>query len=145
MKKLSRRSFIRNSALATAGIFSAPTILPAGILKSTYTPNNKINIGVIGCGRIARGHDIPLTLKNDSARIVAVCDVDKKRMKEGKELVLELYKEKTGKDNYVNVKMYQDFRDMCTDKDIDAVIISTPDHWHSIPAIAAARSGKDIY
>ena len=145
MKKLNRRDFIKNSSLISIGLFSAPTILSPSVLKSKYTPNNKINIGVIGCGRIARDHDIPLTLKNDSARIVAVCDLDKKRLREGKDYVLKLYKEKTGKDNFVDVKMFDDFRDLCADKDIDAVIVSTPDHWHSIPAIAAANSGKDIY
>lgn len=145
MKKVNRRNFIRNSALATAGIFSAPAILPTNILKAKYTPNNKINIGVIGCGRIARGHDIPEILKNDSARIVAVCDVDAKRVLEGKEIIEAAYFDKTGKEHYVDVKMYEDFRDLCSDSSIDAVIVSTPDHWHSLPAIAAARAGKDIY
>ena len=144
MKKLSRRNFIKSSAFATAGIFSIPTILPANFLING-SPNDKINIGVIGCGRIARGHDIPETLKYDSARIIAVCDVDSKRMKEGKEFVEQLYLEKTGKKDFVNVKMYGDFRDMVADKDIDAVIVSTPDFWHALPAIAAARAGKDVY
>ncbi len=114
MKKVNRRNFIRNSALAAVGIISAPAILPTSILKAKYTPNNKINIGVIGCGRIARGHDIPETLKNDSARIVAVCDVDAKRVLEGKEFIETAYFEKTGKENYVDVKMYEDFRDLCS-------------------------------
>ncbi len=144
MKKLSRRHFIRNSAFATAGIFTIPTILPAHF-QIKGSQNDKINIGVIGCGRIARSNDIPETLKYDTARIIAVCDVDSKRVKEGKEFVEQLYLEKTGKKDFVNVKMYEDFRDMIADTDIDAVIVSTPDHWHALPAIAAAKAGKDIY
>ncbi len=144
MKKLTRRNFLKSSAFATAGIFSIPTILPANFLKNG-SPNDKINIGVIGCGRIARGHDIPETIKYNSARIVAVCDVDSKRMKEGKEFVEGLYLKKTGKKDFVDIKMYGDFRDLIADKDIDAVIVSTPDFWHALPAIAAARAGKDIY
>ncbi|MEN8193554.1 MAG: Gfo/Idh/MocA family oxidoreductase, partial [Bacteroidota bacterium] len=144
MKKLSRRNFIKSSAFATAGIITVPSILPANVFRSA-SPNDKINIGVIGCGRIARGHDIPETLKYDTARIVAVCDVDSKRMKEGKELVEKLYLEKTGQKDYVDVKMYGDFRDLVADKEIDAVIVSTPDHWHALPAIAAAKAGKDVY
>ena len=145
MKKLNRRNFIRNSAFVTASIFTAPAILPANIFKPGNSPNNKINIGVIGCGRIARGHDIPETIANDSARIIAVCDLDSRRVKEGKNFVEESYFEKTGKKNYVDIQMFNDFRDLCNDSTIDAVIISTPDHWHSLAAITAARAGKDIY
>ena len=142
--KQSRRDFLKTTLLTTAGAVAAPSIIPS-TFASPNSPNNKINVGVIGCGRIARGHDIPETLKYDSARIVAVCDVDRKRMKEGKEHVENLYKKKTGKEKYVDVKKYEDFRDMCADKNIDAVIISTPDFWHALPAIVAAKAGKDIY
>jgi myo-inositol 2-dehydrogenase / D-chiro-inositol 1-dehydrogenase len=142
--KTSRRDFLKATLFTTAGVVVAPTIIPSAF-ASPNTPNNKINVGVIGCGRIARGHDIPETLKYDSARIVAVCDVDRKRKKEGKEFVENLYLKKTGKQNFVDVKTYEDFREMCENKDIDAVIICTPDHWHAIPAIVAAKAGKDIY
>jgi len=143
MKK-SRRDFLKTTLFTTAGAVAAPTIIPSAF-ASPNSPNNKINVGVIGCGRIARGHDIPETLKYDSARIVAVCDVDRKRTKEGKEYVENLYFKKTDKKKYVDVREFEDFRDMCADKDIDAVIISTPDFWHAIPAIVAAKAGKDIY
>ena len=145
MKKLTRREFIRTSGISAASLFALPTIVPNNIFGLGNSPNDKINVGVIGCGRIARGHDIPLTLNQDLARIVAVCDVDSRRMEDGKKLINDLYFKKTEKENYVDVKMYADFRDMCADRDIDAVIISTPDHWHAIPAIEAARAGKDIY
>ena len=85
------------------------------------------------------------TLKYDTARYVAVCDLDSKRMQDGKKMVEDYYKGKTGSSNPIDVKMYGDYKDLLADKDIDAVIISTPDHWHWQPAIEAALAGKDIY
>lgn len=139
---MKRRDFIKNSALA-GSILGFPTIVPASVFGKN-APSNKINIGQIGCGRIARYHDLPGTWIHDVARIVAVSDVDSKRLQEGKELVEEYYTQKMGKP-YINVKQYGDYKEMLLDKDIDAVIISTPDHWHSQPAMEAALAGKHIY
>ncbi|MDX1700282.1 MAG: hypothetical protein R3250_06670 [Melioribacteraceae bacterium] len=94
MKKFTRRKFLKNSALMAAGTLSFPSIINSEVIKKGFSPNSKINVGVIGCGRIARGHDIPLTLNQDISRVVAVCDVDLKRMEEGKKLVENLYYEK---------------------------------------------------
>ncbi|MFC2122006.1 Gfo/Idh/MocA family protein, partial [Bacteroidota bacterium] len=74
-----------------------------------------------------------------------VCDVDSKRVKEGKQLVEEFYANKTGKADYIDVKLYNDYHELLLNKDIDAVLISTPDHWHAQIAIEAAYAGKDIY
>ncbi len=141
---MERRKFINKSAMGTAAIVGFPTIVPAHVLGKN-APSNKINIGQIGCGRIARDHDIHDTIRFDDARFVAVCDVDSKRVMDAKTLVNGFYKEKTGKDNYVDIKTYSDYRELLLNKDIDAVIISTPDHWHSQPAMEAALAGKDIY
>ncbi len=124
-------------------ILGFPTIVPASVFGKN-APSNKINVGQIGCGRIAREHDLPGTWQHDVARIVAVSDVDSKRMKEGKELIENYYTKKMGT-SYVDVKQYGDYHDMLGDPDIDAVIISTPDHWHSQPAMEAALAGKHIY
>jgi predicted dehydrogenase len=141
---MKRRKFINNTALGTTALVGFPTIVPAHVLGKE-APSNKINIGQIGCGRIARDHDIRDTIQFDEARFIAVCDVDSKRTMGAQALVNTFYKEKTGKDNYVDVKTYGDYREMLLNKDIDAVIISTPDHWHSQPAMEAALAGKDIY
>ncbi|MEX0647994.1 MAG: Gfo/Idh/MocA family oxidoreductase [Balneolaceae bacterium] len=141
---LTRREYLKTSLFGTAGMFIAPSIVPSTVFGKN-TPNNKINIGQIGCGRIARGHDLPETLKHDEVRLVAVSDVDRKRMAEGKQLVEQWYTEQTGRENVVDVREYQDYREMLAQPDIDAVIISTPDHWHALPAIEAALAGKDIY
>lgn len=141
---MKRRDYLKQSIIGAAGVVSIPTIVPSSVFGKN-APSNKINIGQIGCGRIARGHDLPGTMQHDVARVVAVADVDMKRAKEGKELVEKYYREKKASDQYVDVKIYQDYREMLLDKDIDAVIISTPDHWHAQPAIEAALAGKDIY
>nr|WP_257788016.1 Gfo/Idh/MocA family oxidoreductase [Anaerohalosphaera lusitana] len=122
----------------------APNIVSSAVFAKT-TPNDKINIGQIGFGRIARSHDLPETMKHDMCRVVAVADVDMDRALDGKKWIEDYYSKKTGKDNYVNVKAYQDYREMLADESIDAVIISTPDHWHAQPAMEAALAGKDIY
>lgn len=139
---MERRDFMKKSAMATAA-FGFPTIVPASVFGKS-APSNKINIGQIGCGRIARDHDLPGTWRHDVARIVAVSDVDSKRMADGKKLVEDYYTKKLG-EKYMDVKQYGDYREMLLNKDIDAVIISTPDHWHSQPAMEAALAGKHIY
>ena len=138
--KTSRRDFIKTSLVAAA----APMIVPAHVLGKS-APSNKINIGQIGCGRIARSHDLKETMKYEDARVIAACDVDSKRVLEGKELIEKYYADKKGSSTYVNVSTFTDYREMLQNKELDAVIISTPDHWHAMPAIEAALAGKDIY
>jgi len=140
---MKRRKFISNTFNATAGTLIIPTILPSSVLGKN-PPNDKINIGWIGCGRQGRG-DIMETMRFDSCRVVAVSDVDSNRMALGKKLVEDFYNKKSGSSNAVNVKSFGDYKEMLKDNSIDAVMITTPDHWHSQPAIEAALAGKDIY
>src|SRR4051812_16969628 len=145
-KKNSRRIFLKNTIKATAGTVALsgfPTIVPASVFGKN-APSNKINIGQIGIGRIARTHDLAETFKYDIANIMAVADVDRNRLKSGKEMIEGWYAKKTGKSDYINVKTYDDYKELLLNKDIDAVIISTPDHWHAQPAIEAALAGKHI-
>lgn len=141
---MQRRKFINRTTLGTAAMVGFPTIVPASVLGKD-APSNKINIGQIGCGRIALSHDMHDTMQFDEARLIAVCDVDSKRTEKAKVFTDKFYKEKTGKGNYMDTKAYGDYREMLLNKDIDAVMISTPDHWHSQPAMEAALAGKDIY
>jgi len=141
---MQRRKFINKTTLGTAAIVGFPTIVPAHVLGKD-APSNKINIGQIGCGRIARGHDMPDTIKYDDTRFVAVCDVDTNRALKAKTWIDSYYQEKTGKAKYMDTKSYEDYRELLLNKDIDAVVISTPDHWHAQPAMEAALAGKDIY
>ncbi len=144
---VSRRDFVRTtvtgvavSALAAKGF---PSIVPASVLGKN-SPGNQINVGAIGTGRISRDHDMPGVWKSDGARIMAVCDLDSKRVEDAKKLVNGVYSKKTGKP-YDGVTGYSDYRELLKNKDIDAVLISTPDHWHALIGIHAAEAGKDIY
>ena len=140
---MKRRNFIKKVAGTTAGAVIVPTIVPSSVFGKN-APSNKIQIGQIGCGRIARSHDMAETMKYDQARLIAVCDVDSKRLADGKKLVDDFYANKYSQ-GYIDAKMYENYQDMLANKNIDAVIISTPDHWHAQPAIEAAIAGKDIY
>lgn len=146
-KSVSRRAFMKSNVQAAAltGFASLgfPTIVPAKVLGKD-APSNKINIGAIGVGRISRDHDMAETLKYDHARIMAVCDVDSKRLEEGKKYVNDFYTKKTGQ-SYDGVKMYAAHEELLMNKDIDAVLISTPDHSHAYLGIHAVEAGKDVY
>jgi predicted dehydrogenase len=107
-------------------------------------PSNRINVGAIGVGRISRVHDLPGIWQYDDARIMAVCDLDANRVESGKALINGVYAKKTGKP-YDGVTGYHNYHDLLANKDIDAVVISTPDHQHAMVAVAAVRAAKDVY
>ena len=147
----SRRGPSRRTFMTTAGkglvasSFAAgfPTIVPASVFGA-FAPSKRINVGAIGTGRISRGHDLPGIWKHQSARIVAACDLDSKRVEDAKVLINGQYAKQTGKP-YDGVAGYGNYRELLANKDIDAVVISTPDHWHAIIAIHAVEAGKDVY
>src|SRR5258708_15979723 len=144
--KICRRKFIKSSTKAvafTSFTLGFPSIVPNTVFGKN-APSNRINICAIGNGRISRVHDLPGTLKFDQAKVIAVCDLDTKRASDAKILVNEFYSKKKGKP-YDGVSAYHDYRELIKNEDIDAVIISTPDHTHAMIAIAAARAGKHIY
>lgn len=136
-----RRHFLKASTATLAGTALAPTIIPARVLGAD-APSKKINILQIGCGRIGRSMDMPGILKQDAARMVAVCDLDSLRVADGKRYVEETYAKKGIK---IDVTAYGDYREALQRADIDAVAVSTPDHWHAQPVIEAALAGKDVY
>jgi predicted dehydrogenase len=142
-----RREFLATAAkgIGASSVLAAgfPAIVPATVFGAN-APSNRINIGAIGTGRISRGHDMPGVWKYDHARIVAVCDLDSKRLADAKALVNGYYAKKTGKP-YDGVVTSGDYRELLASKDVDAVLISTPDHWHAIIGIAAVQAGKDVY
>jgi predicted dehydrogenase len=144
--EMSRRNFLSSSAKATAAsalvMSGFPTIVPASVIGKN-APSDKIQIGQIGIGRISRGHDLPSTMKNDDARVIAAADFDGVRLDSGKKYIEDYYTKQ--KNTSVNVKTYDDYRDLINDKEIDAVLISTPDHWHAQVAVEAALAGKHIY
>lgn len=144
--KPSRRDFMITAGgglVASSVAAGFPSIVPASVFGST-SPSNRINVGAIGTGRISRVHDLPGIWRFDSARIMAVCDLDSHRVADAKTLVNEHYAKATGKP-YGGVKTYGHYRELLANKDVDAVVISTPDHWHALIAMDAVRAGKDVY
>jgi predicted dehydrogenase len=136
---ISRRDLLRTSLIAF------PAVVPSRVLGAAAASNH-IHVGQIGCGRIARSSEFPGVLRHsDIARFTAVCDLDTVRLADARSFIESVYDKKFGKDGYTRIKTYRDYREMLEDKSIDAVCISTPDHWHAQPAIEAALAGKDIY
>jgi myo-inositol 2-dehydrogenase/D-chiro-inositol 1-dehydrogenase len=135
----------RRDVLKTVAVAGLPLIVPRRAFGAT-APGNVIQVGQIGCGRIARGSEFPGMFRNSIvARVVAVCDLDTMRLNDGKRLVESVYAKKFGGSGSSGVKTYRDYRELLEDKSIDAVCISTPDHWHAQPAMEAALAGKDVY
>jgi predicted dehydrogenase len=139
---ISRRNFLKTS-LGAAAAAGFPTIVPSSVLGQ-MAPSKRINVGAIGVGRISRGHDMPGIWKYDDAHIVAVCDLSDDRIEQAKALVNGVYAKQTGK-SYDGVTGYRNYHDLLANKDIDAVVVSTPDHWHALVAVAAVHAGKDVY
>lgn len=137
----SRRQFIRNTIVS--GV-AAPFILPSRIWAAETKPNDQLTIGCIGMGTQGRGL-MGGHLRSKEARVVAVCDVDTTRREFAKKTVDEHYAKAGAASSGKGCDAYNDFRELLARKDIDAVVIATPDHWHALIAIAAAKAGKDIY
>jgi len=129
---LSRRSFLKTTALATAGVAA----LSHRAFAQSQGANDKIVLGLIGAGGMGRANAREC-LNLPGVEIGAVCDVDEAHVEKG---VADALKKQAR-----TPKTYKDFRALLDQKDIDAVIIGTPDHWHAIPFIAACEAGKDIY
>jgi predicted dehydrogenase len=107
-------------------------------------PNGRINLGFIGVGMMGRGH-LGGFLGNRSVQVVAICDVHRGRLTDAIERVHRAYAQERKAGTYRGCASFNDFRELIARQDIDAVVIATPDHWHAIPAILAARARKDIY
>ena len=141
MKHQTRREFLKTSIAGGAGLIALPTIVPRSVFAGV-APNARIQVAQIGCGRMGRG-DMGAVMESPLARVVAVCDLDSKRGASAKDRVVQFYTEK-GESN-VDVNVYHDYHEVLARPDIDAVIVSTPDHWHALPAIEAAVAGKHLY
>ena len=128
-----RRSFLKR---VTASAAVAPFILPSHIWAAETKPNSRLGVGFIGMGKQARG--LLSGFLGQDTRVLAVCDVDTTRRNDAKQKVDKFYKNS-------ECAAYNDFREIINRKDIDAVCIATPDHWHAVITLAALRAGKDVY
>lgn len=139
MKTVSTRRAFLKAAAATA---AAPFVLPSRIWAAQTKPNDRITMGFIGMGIQSRG--LLGNFLHQDVQVLAVCDVDTTRRNHALATVEKFYTEHPDK-GAKDCKAVSDFREIINRKDIDAVCIATPDHWHAIPTLAALRSGKDVY
>lgn len=137
---LTRRAFLQGATWALA----APLFVPASALgkDGKTAPSERITVGFIGCGKMANDYHLSTLLSFSDIHAIAVCEVDQNRREHAKRRVEDAYKGKTG---YKGCAAYADFRELLARKDIDAVCIATPEHWHAIPIIEACKAGKDVY
>ena len=137
----SRRRFIQNGFLGIGAI----SIIPRHVLGQGFTPpSDKINLGYIGLGKQG-GILSNKFITNTDAQIVAGSDVWKSKRDAFQEVVSGFYAEKRNQTDYKGVKTYLEYQKLLERKDIDAVVIATPDHWHAIQAIDAMNAQKDVY
>ncbi len=140
---MNRKEFIKRSGIVTVGGLIIPTIVPSTVFGKN-APGNRINIGMIGVGRQAVSANLKNGfLKLDNCQVIAINDVDSWRMENAAKVINEAYTSKTGI-KYSGVKSYNDYRELIANKEVDAVMVSTADHWHAPAGIAAALAGKHV-
>lgn len=141
---MSRRHFFRNSAIGAATV-AFPMVVPARVLGrgGIAAPSERIRVGLIGCGNHGVYWNLPQIFRCPDVQVVAVCDVDKHHLAEGQKAVDTHYGNSPSK-HYTPCAAYGDFRKLILRNDVDVVSNHTPDHWHIIPAIMAAKCGKDV-
>ncbi len=155
MKQVNRRTFLKNAAIAAGGAIAIPTIIPSCVRggNGRVAPSDKVTIALIGCGNQG-GHDIIRFANYNKVQVVALCDVN--RLSDGywagnlggrdvvEARLKKFYSEEKGK-TLNGLRLVEDFREVIDMDDVDAVEIATPDHWHAIPSLMAAKAGKAIF
>ncbi len=144
-KNMSRRRFLVGGTAVAAGTLAAPLVISSTVIgREGVSPSERITLGIIGTGDHGVNRNIKRFLTEKDAQIIAVCDVDQERRIGAKKLTEERYAALREKGKYKGCDDYNDFRDLIAREDIDAVMNATPDHWHVIPSVMAAKAGKDV-
>ncbi len=139
--QLDRRQFLKITSTVTLSIPALLTACRTPVARNG--PNDRINLGFIGVGK--QGGDLLGNFLNQpDTQVLAVCDVDTTRREHHKKRVDDFYSAKGNKE-YKGCAEYKDFRQLLERKDIDAVVVATPDHWHAYNCVMACKAGKDIY
>ncbi|MGD1010341.1 MAG: Gfo/Idh/MocA family oxidoreductase [Candidatus Aminicenantales bacterium] len=144
---ISRRDFLKTAATSAAAVVVAPDILPRSAASRPAAPSDTMLLGCIGVGRQGQADMQELIYRGleAGARVVAVCDIDSHRLDNAQWLAEKIYAKELGPSASKGVAAYHDFRDLLARKDVDGVLIVSPDFWHAVIAVAAAKTGKDIY
>lgn len=140
--QLSRRQFLRQSSIVTAGVLIVPRYVIGG--KGYTAPSDMISLGFIGTGKQAMGLQGSF-LRTGEAQVVAACDVYQTKVQRFTDKANAFYASKAGQASYKSCTSHADFRELLNRKDVDAVVVATPDHWHAAAVVRTAQAGKDIY
>ena len=139
-KTLNRRNFIRKTINASLLFTIVPRFVLGG--KGFMAPSEKLTLGFIGTGKQGRGLVNGFAKK---AQVIAGADADSKKLALFKSITEKLYAEANGQSAYSGFTSFTDFRELLNRKDIDAVVVATPDHWHAVATIMAANAKKHVY
>jgi hypothetical protein len=144
-RRVTRRDFLR-SAAAVSGIVAAPWILSSAArgADGAVAPSNRLAIGLIGKGCMGSGH-LHRLISDPAILVPAVCDVDRTRSEDARRQTDEAYATDRAAGTYRGCAAYNDYRELLARPDVDAVVVVTPDHWHSLISVDAANAGKDVY
>jgi len=139
MRILTRRSFLKHTKQLVASTVAVPYIVPSSVLgkAGSTVPSERLTMGGIGIGNQGM-HNLKNFLNCDDLRVLAVCDVDTNHRIRAKNTVDSVYGNN-------DCSAYNDFRELLARDDLDTILIATPDHWHAVLSIQAAKAGKDIY
>ena len=140
-KPITRRNFLKNAAIVST-VFIVPRRVLGG--PGYIAPSDKINLGFIGCGRQSGGLQRRFANLADT-QVVAACDPYAAKLEKFINANNQFYAELTSQSSYNATASFVDYRELLARKDIDAVIIASPDHWHASMSVHAAEAGKDIY
>lgn len=143
----SARTLPRRHFLAAAGAVALPLILPASArgVGGHVSPGNRIALGFIGLGGHGIGKNLATFLWQKDAQIAALCDVDARHLDQARDTIRDHYTKHRPDEAFQGCPEMRDWRELIARADLDAVVISTPDHWHVLMAVAAARAGKDVF
>jgi predicted dehydrogenase len=136
--EISRRRFLSRTALAA----TIPLFLPSRVALGS--PNDRIGLGFVGLGTQGRGL-LSGFLGRSDVQVRAVCDVDSNRREASRKRVDQYYQGQSDRGAFKDCLAVEDFRELVVRPEIDGVVVATPDHWHALATIAAARAGKDVY
>lgn len=155
MKNLNRRSFLRQSGSALGIMAASPLILPSRVLgkDGETAPSERVTMGFIGLGTMGYGHLFGEAwtylpggyIARKDVQVLAVSDVWRNKMNDIREKINRTYADQAATSGYQSCEAYGHFRDLLAREDIDAVMITTPIHWHATMSIMAAEAGKDVY
>ena len=146
-KKSTRRRFLARTMAAAAGAMSLPYLIPASALgrSGSVAPSNRVTVGMIGMGRQVLAYNLPFFVSQPDCEVVALCDVDRWRLEVTEDRMASYYGEQKNRCPKIpNCPRYVDFREVLGRQDVDAVMISTPDHWHVPMSVLAIKAGKDV-